>query len=159
MKLDSQITQAEFALMIGVSPSVVSGLKSNRVINDGGTAREWLLSYCSHIRKQTAARASSGDHNLVSERARLAAEQADRIAMQNKVAQLEYAPVSIIQYSLTSVGNQIASILDSLLVKLKRNADLESEHIEIIDRTLIEARNIAADIKPDWSQIDVSAVD
>ncbi len=156
---DDQIQKGEFAKLIGVGPSAVSNMVQRGIIADGQPVGDWLVSVMGHYREQAAGRASSGDLDLASERARLASEQADKVALQNQIARKEYAPVSVIEETLASVGRQIAGLLEALPVKLKRNTGMTTDQLAIVDAVIVETRNLAAAIKPDWSQIDVPGGD
>ena len=159
LDLKGKASQAEFGALVGISQPAVSGLVTRGVVTEGGTVGEWLMAYCGHLREHAARWGSSGSLNLANERARLAAEQADKIALQNRVARHEFAPVSVIEESLASVGRQIAGIMEAIPVKLKRSTDMTAEQLEQVERDLAEARNLAAVVKPDWSQIDVPSAD
>ena len=69
--LKAKITQSEFGNLVGVSQPAVSDMLARKVIAPGGTAGEWLLSYCNHLRETAAGRAAQGDLDLAGERARL----------------------------------------------------------------------------------------
>lgn len=117
------------------------------VIKQGATAGEWLKDYCSHLREVAAGRAASGELDLASERARLASEQADKVAMQNAVSRRELAPVTLIEEVLAKVGRQIAGVLESIPVQLKRRSSLSGDDLDYITAEIVKARNLAAAIK------------
>ena len=50
-----------------------------------------------------------------------------------------------------------AGVLEALPIKLKRETNLAPEQMKIVEREIIEAQNVASEIKPDWSQIDVAS--
>lgn len=102
------------------------------------------------MREQAAGRAGS----LAEERTRLAKEQADKLALENMISRKEYAPISIIEETMASTGKQIAGILEALPVKLKREAKLKTRQVKIVEREIAVARNVAADVKPCWDDID-----
>lgn len=131
------------AALIGISQQAVSDLLRRGVIAEGDTLGRWLKDYCSHIREVAAGR----DSQLSVERTRLAAEQADRIAMQNAIARKEYAPVALIESVLAKVGRQIAGILETIPVQLKRRTDVSQQQLDLITSEIIKARNLAADIR------------
>ncbi len=159
MELEQPISQRAFGELVGVSQQAISGLVSDSVLLNDGTLREWLLSYTENLREQAAGRATSGGINLATERARLASEQADKIALQNKVTRSEFAPVILITEAVASMGRQVASILEALPIKLKRNTELDADAIALVELELIEARNAAAKVLPDFSDVDISALD
>lgn len=77
MELDTQITPAEFAALVGVTPQAVGHLLKNGVLARGQTGREWLHSYVKRLRLQAAGRLGKGDGalDLATERALLARAQ------------------------------------------------------------------------------------
>lgn len=159
MDVGKSISQKEFGQLVGISQQAVSDLIGRGVLSDEGVLGVWLREYCGNLREQAAGRKTSGDLVLADERARLAAEQADKVAMQNKISRNEYAPVSVIEETLASVGRQIAGLLEALPVKLKRNTAMSNDQLAIVDEVIVETRNLAAKVKPDWSQIDVPSAD
>ncbi len=60
---------------------------------------------------------------------------------------------------LASVGHQIAGLLEALPVKIKRDAKLKTKQIKVVEKEIPICRNIAAMVRPDWSQIDVNEED
>lgn len=147
--LSKPTTQTAFGKMVGISQPAVSDLIKRQVIYEGGALGDWLKSYCSHLREQAAGRIgnSVGDLDLVTERARLAKEQADKIAMANAVMRKEYAPVVVLSQVLADAGRQIASILETIPVNLKRRSKgLTSQDLEYLQQEIVSARNIAANI-------------
>ena len=131
--------------MVGISQPAVSDLISRGVISDGSTAGEWLIAYCSHLREQAAGRAAEGGLDLATERARLAREQADKIAMQNAVTRNELAPVVLIEEVLTKAAARIAGIFDAIPGQVRRRfPDLKAETIDLIGGEVAKARNVVA---------------
>jgi len=141
------ISQSDFGELVGISQPAVSGLLSRGIISTGAPAGEWLKGYCSHIREMAAGREASGDLDLATERARLAKEQADKVAMQNCVSRRELAPVTVIEDVLSKVGRQIAGVLESIPVQLKRRSSLSLDDLEYIGAEIVKARNLAASIQ------------
>jgi phage terminase Nu1 subunit (DNA packaging protein) len=71
--------------------------------------------------------------DLMTERARLAAEQANRAAMENAVRRRELAPVSLLQTYSEQVGSVVRQGLEALPAQLKRRIPhLRSSEINII---------------------------
>ena len=145
--LNKAMTQQAFADLVGISQPAVSDLQTRGVILGGQTGAVWLHSYCEHLREVAAGRTSSGDLDLVQERARLAKEQADKAAMVNAQMRKELAPVVTMSLALAKVGQQIAAILDALPGVCKRRLNLSVEQIEVIQAEIVKARNMAANIK------------
>lgn len=152
--LQAIVTQDEFGNLVGISQPAVSGLMSRGVLREGGSAREWLLAYCGHLRETAAGRLASGGLDLATERAALAKAQRERIEMANAVTRREMAPVWVIAEVLARVGRQIASILEALPPAIKRRAlSLTPDDLLEIEKEIVRARNLAASIKLDLSDI------
>ena len=137
--------------MVGISQPAVSDLVARKIINLKQDAGKCLQKYCNHIREQSAGR--TGD--LAGERTRLSAAQADAQELKNHITRNEYAPIHVIEQSLSSVGRQIAGILEALPVKLKREAKLKMKQVKIVEREIAVARNVAAKVRPDWKEINM----
>lgn len=150
------ISQSEFGELVGISQPAVSGLLSRGIISTGAPAGEWLKGYCSHMREMAAGREASGDLDLATERALLAREQRVKIEMQNSVTRRELAPVTLIEEVLSKVGRQIAGILESIPVQLKRRSSLSLDDLEYIAAEIVKARNLAASIQLADLDIEIS---
>jgi phage terminase Nu1 subunit (DNA packaging protein) len=157
--LSSQASQSEFGELIGVSQQAVSDLVSRGVLAVGSSAQAWLWAYCAHMREVAAGRATNGDLNLATERARLAREQADKVAMQNAVMRREYAPVSLLAHSVARTGRQIAVILEAIPVQLKRRSSISIEDLEFITTDIVKARNLAATMRLDLDDDEAAPLD
>ncbi len=143
--IDKQATQRQFADMIGVSESAVSGMAREGVIVAGQPIGSWLKDYCARLREQAAGRAATGDLDLAGERARLAKEQADKIAMQNAITRSELAPVILIEEVLSKAASKISGVFDAIPGMVKRRVpNLRSEDIDLIAGEVAKARNIVA---------------
>lgn len=153
--LDRVGGQSEFADLIGVSQQAVSAMISRGVLVQGATLRNWLISYCGNLREQAAGRASTGDLDLVQERARTAKEQADKLAMQNAVTRRELAPVFLLEQSLANICRQISGVLEAIPVNLKRRVrNISTEELEFITREINQARNLAASVELNLEEMD-----
>jgi len=143
--LNNTVTQTEFGDMVGITQQTASGLISRGVLVEGETAGAWLKSYTSHLREMAAGRATSGDLDLATERARLAKEQADKFAMQNSVARGELAPVALIEAVLCKAASKIAGIFDAIPGMVRRRVpNLDAGDINLIAGEIAKARNIVA---------------
>ena len=108
------------------------------------------VEYIRGLREQAAGRATAGDSGLATERALLAREQRDRIAMQNAVTRRELAPVILIEEVLAKAGGKVAGILDAIPGMIKRRVpSLTSDDLDLIAGEVAKARNIAAAIRLD----------
>ncbi|MFS8930957.1 terminase small subunit [Cupriavidus taiwanensis] len=145
---DRAVTQAAFAELVGISQPAVSELVGRGTLTRGASLRRWLVEYCENLREQAAGRASTGDLDLIQERAALAREQRIKIAMVNQQMQKELAPVAVLEAVLAKVGRQIATKLEAIPVQIKRRTTtLSAEDIDLITEEITKARNIAAAIK------------
>ncbi|WP_157598306.1 MULTISPECIES: hypothetical protein [unclassified Rhizobacter] len=81
--LQHPMTQEQFGDLVGISQQAVSELLGRAILQAGQPAATWLRAYTKHLREQAAGRGADGE--LARERARLAREQADRVAMDNAV--------------------------------------------------------------------------
>lgn len=138
-------TQKAFGELVGISQPAVSELLSRGVLSENQSGGEWLISYCSHLREQAAGRAAAGDLDLATERARLAREQADKIAMQNAVTRGELAPVVLIEEVLTKAAAKVAGLFDAIpgLVR-RRFPELPADTISLIGGEIAKVRNVVA---------------
>lgn len=145
IELNYQPTQTEFAALVGISQPAVSGLLARGIIREGGTIGQWAEAYCDHLREQAAGRAAAGDLDLAAERARLAKEQADKVAMQNAVSRGELAPVAAMEAVLAAVGTRVGKILDTIPGLVRRRAPgVGHDVIEQITADIAKCRNMAA---------------
>lgn len=141
--LDRAWTQGEFGDLVGITQQAVSDLVSREVLQRGATARAWLLAYTEHLRETAAGRDPDG--LLATERARVAKEQADRLALQNAVTRREYAPVGLLEVVLADVARQIATRLDAVVPQLrKRMSDLPAAALAHISAELAACRELCA---------------
>ncbi|OJZ21174.1 MAG: hypothetical protein BGP21_10720 [Thiobacillus sp. 65-29] len=157
--LSLQSSQQEFGELIGVTQQTVSDLIARGVLKDGDAAGVWLLDYCAHVREIAAGRATNGDLDLATERARLAREQADKIAMQNAITRRELAPTYLLEEVLAAAGARAAAILDAIPGAIRRrNQNLTMDDIETIAREVAKARNIAASMTLDDLEAEASDI-
>jgi phage terminase Nu1 subunit (DNA packaging protein) len=143
VNLQEPMSQEDFGVLVGVSQQAVSDLVGRSILAQGESAGAWLLAYTKHLREQAAGRGADGE--LARERARLAREQADRVAMENAASRRELAPVSVLELVLAKMAGDVASILQGVVPKVKRrNPGLTSEALGVIEDELIKARMRAA---------------
>lgn len=147
--LDKKMTQNEFGGLVGVSRQAIGELVKRGVLNMSEPASQCLVRYCAHLREVAAGRASGDDNlDLVAERARLASEQADKIAMQNAITRQELAPVHVLEDVLTRSATKVTGILDTIPGSIQRRVpSLRASEIDLIRREVAKARNIMAGIK------------
>ena len=141
--LSAQVKQSEFGELVGISQPAVSDLVTRGVLQNGLSAGEWLLAYCAHLREVAAGRASgAGGLDLVQERAALAREQRESVAIKNAVARKSYAPVEILAKVLADACSAVVERLDALQPRLRKEVpDLPIEAHEAIAAVIASARN------------------
>ncbi|MPS27572.1 MAG: DNA packaging Nu1 [Alcaligenaceae bacterium] len=155
LELNQPLTQEKFASLVGVSQQAISAMQAKGVLLPGASASVWLKAYCDHLREQAAGRQSEGKFDLIQERARLAREQADRVAMENAVSRQELAPVVLLSQVLASVGRKVAGILDTIPVQLKRRTTgMTKADLDFVEAEITRARNIAAAVELNWDELD-----
>lgn len=148
--MTQQVSQASFGELVGISQQAVSDLLSRGVIANGQSAAQWLLAYCGNLREVAAGRQAGEGYDLATERARLAREQADKIAMQNAQTRRELAPAYLIEEVLAKAGAKVAGILEAIPGQVKRRLpSLPATEIEAIQSEIAKARNVAASISLD----------
>lgn len=109
------------------------------------TLAEIRVAYIRKLREIAAGRAAEGGLDLAAERARLAREHADKVAMQNAVTRSELAPKRLLSDVLARSLSRIARLLDTIPGELRRrNPALTSEDIDAVRRTIAKVRNVAA---------------
>ena len=139
--LSQQVTQAEFAAIVGVSEARVSQMISEQALPSGANVGEWLLAYCFRLREQAAGRMGSevGGLDLAQERAALARAPHD---IKNSVLRGQYAEVSILAEVLATASQAVAQRFDHLpgLVR-KACPDLPPQVTDVVMTVLASARN------------------
>ena len=140
------LIQKEIAEHIDLSQPAVSGLMDRLGIDwKTSTIDEIRVAYIRHLREQAAGRAASGDLDLATERARLAKEQADKVAMQNAVTRGDLAPVVMIEEVLTKAAARLAGIFDAIPGLVRRRVpSLRAEEIDLIAAEIARVRNVVA---------------
>lgn len=138
------VTQAEFAVLIGVSEAKVSQLVAEGVIERGHAAHAWLLAYCERLREVAAGRASgdAGGLDLVQERAALAREQRVAQAIKNAAARGELADVEVLADVLGRASSAVVDRFDQLEGVLRKAVpDLSDEAKRAVLSVIASARN------------------
>lgn len=142
--LTTPMTQAQFGDLVGISQQAVSDLMRREILVDGATADEWLLAYCDHLREVAAGRGGSNALELAAERARLAKEQADKIAMQNAITRGELAPAHLLEEVLARAGARVGRLLETIPGLLRRRMpDAKADDIAAVAAVVAKARNVA----------------
>ena len=119
--LDFQITQADFAALVGVSEGAVSAMFTDGRLERGNPARVWLLKYCDRLREQAAGRmGEEGGLDLVQERAALARSQRIAQDLKNDIFRGEYAPIGLLADVLGMASSAVVDRLDQLEGSLRK---------------------------------------
>lgn len=107
---------------------------------DSADCIRWLIA-----REVRSRREAAGSDELTAERARLAKEQADKIAMQNAERRGELAPVAAMEMVLAAVGAKVGRILDTIPGTIRRRAPgIGADVVEAIAADIAKCRNMAA---------------
>lgn len=137
--------QVDVASHLDLSDRSVREWEGKLALGSDYTLSEFRIAYIRRLRQEAAGRAADGDLELATERARLAKEQADRIAMQNAVTREELAPVYLLEEVLAKAGARAAKILDTIPGVIKRReSSLSADTLAAIARDIAKVRNIAA---------------
>lgn len=90
---------------------------------------------------------AGGIINKDAEDARLTKERADNLELKNAILRREYAPVTSISAVLAKVCVQIAGVLDSLPLNIKRKVpSLTVTDLEVIKREVVKCQNAASKV-------------
>ena len=107
--------------------------------------REKLSSIISSYEEITAKLSDQAVLNDQKEYARLAKEQADKVAMHNAITRGELAPVAAMEAVLATVGTRVGKILDTIPGLVRRRVPgIGSDVIEHITADIAKCRNMAA---------------
>lgn len=87
------------------------------------------------------------------EKARLTREQADAAEIKNEVSRGELAPIQLIETTLGRIMSQVAAIIETIPMKVKRKSpNLTAMDVEIMKREITRIQNLAADITVDFDE-------
>lgn len=106
-------SQSQFASLACISEARVSQMLADGILTPGAPIGDWLGLYIHRLRAQAAGRMGSeaGGLDLVQERAALAREQRERVALQNAATRGELAPIELLRDVL---GKAIAIMVSEL---------------------------------------------
>jgi len=125
--LDEQMRQADFGALVGISQPAVSDLVTRGVLKQGLNAGEWLHAYCGHLREIAAGRASNGDHDLATERARLAHHNANIASMEERRRAGELCDTAGVVLAMSRIGSNFRMALERVADKLADRTAAESD--------------------------------
>jgi len=111
------------------------------------------VGYVRHMREVASGRGDQ--YELTRERTRLVKEQADAEERKNLEADLVVRHIDVLTAVLSQTSVKIAAKLEAILVRIKREVgDLPPKALEIIETTIIDARNQAEAMELDWEYFD-----
>jgi len=141
-------TQQSIADHLDLSQPTVSELMGRLRIDWRTTALDDIrIAYIRHLRERAAGRAAAGELDLAGERARLAKEQADRVAMQNAVTRNELAPAILIEQVLGKAAAKVAGLFDAIPGLVHRRVpSLPIEAVNLITGEIVKVRNVVANL-------------
>lgn len=142
--LGNSFTQAEFALIVGISEARVSQLVTDGALPQGGSVLDLLRAYVDRLREQAAGRlgAMIGGLDLSQERAALAREMRMGHEIRNAVARGEYAPVGLLADVLGLAASAVVDRIDQLEGALRKSCpDLPDEALQTVLTVIASARN------------------
>lgn len=148
-RADRSPTQAEIAAHLDISERRLRDLLSEWGIDHKATTLSDIrIRYIRRLREEAAGRASGGEYDLTNERARLAKEQADKVAMANAVTRNELAPRALLVLVLARTAPKVCAILDALPGALKRRIpSLDQTAIHVIETEIGKTRAQIAAMK------------
>lgn len=107
------VTAVELAAYLDVIPRTVWRLADEGLVVRAGRGRYDLAAsvrtYVTHIRAMAAGRAGDEQAGLTAERARLAREQADAVALRNAIARGEMVPAADVEREWSSILRNVRS--------------------------------------------------
>lgn len=100
---------------------------ARKVLIPGAPAAQWLLQYCRHLREIAAGRASNGDHDLATERARLAHHNANIASMEERRRAGELCDTAGVVLAMSRIGSNFRMALERVADKLADRTAAESD--------------------------------
>jgi phage terminase Nu1 subunit (DNA packaging protein) len=138
-------TQAEVAVHLDLSDRSVREIEVKLGLGGDYTLNEFRVAYIRHLREQAAGRAASGDLDLATERARLAAAQAERVERANAIERGELAPMVLLEQVLAKTAAKVAGVFDGIPGQVRRRAPhMPVEALDVVAAEVAKARNTVA---------------
>jgi len=142
IQLDQATSQQAFGSIVGISQQAVSQMLSKGVLSPGGSAGQWVLEYCLHLREAAAGRATDGSIDLPTERALLARAQRQGQEIKNKVAEGLYAPIESLTDVLANAAQAAVDHFEQIPASINRVCPgLDQAVRDLIMATIANARN------------------
>ena len=145
------ISQQEIAEHLGLNqPQVSVMLKELGIDKSRSSMNEIRLKYIKHLRNK----ASGRGHDLNEENIRYTYERANNVALKNELARREVVRVEVLQSILANLSAKQVGIFDAIVPNIKRRfPHVDYELLDGISVSIIEARNLASEIKMDEEKI------
>lgn len=166
LRLDARPTQPEIAAHLDISDRRLRELLTQFGFDHKQISlSEIRTAYIRDLREKAAGRATEGDLDLATERARLASEQADKIAMQNAERRGELAPVALMEQALAGAATRATKILDTIKGEIRRRfPELNSADLVAVDVIVTKAMNDVAsmtlsEVLDDGTKVDEDEAD
>lgn len=139
--MDAEITASDLAEMFGVSKRSISDFAERGIIVKTGRNRFSLQKsvhlYCDHLRGIAAGRGGDNADALTVERARLAAEQADNVAMKNAVLRREMVAISDVRNEWVTIGRRLRNEMMSVPSRCRQMLPhLTTFDVDLIDKEI-----------------------
>jgi phage terminase Nu1 subunit (DNA packaging protein) len=143
------VTGVELAAHLDLSPRALRDYQERGVVPRGADYDTARVAYIRHLRARAAGQASEDGLDLAGERARLASEQADSMAMKNALQRGEQAAISDLEFAVTSLLSGVRGKLLALPSKLALELAAEGDPAvcqELIAKGLHEALTEIAEV-------------
>jgi phage terminase Nu1 subunit (DNA packaging protein) len=143
------VTVEQLARLLDVTPRRVQQLVAEGRLRKVAHGHYPLLpairAYIRHLKQEIPLDSGA---TLTAERARLAKEQADRLAMQNATARRELAPLSLIEETIAKSAAQTSKKLEGIVPQIKRRVpEMSAVALQIIEEEIDAACSLAANIR------------
>lgn len=154
------LNKNQAAKSIGISARAFSDWNVKPVARIGRevfyTFRDILDNRLAHQAENLSQAYSDPDASeLDRERVRLTRAQADNMEIKNEIARGEVAPIELLTHAIGNGATQIAAILGSAPLNIKRQIPrLTASEIETIKREIVKAQNAAAHITIDFDAVE-----
>lgn len=147
-----------FAKLFNVTDRRIQQLAKEGVIPKAARGKYPLIGgiqgYVAYLQERSLG-SDFSDGDLRNERLRLTRVQADSIELKNEIARGEVAPIELLTYTLSNASTQIAAILGSVPLNIKRQIPrLTATEIETIKREIVKAQNAAAHIEINFDDFE-----
>lgn len=136
---EKNITQVEFAKIMGISKQAVSKLVAKGVLSKRAKVATWFVQYGKHMAQVAAGWQSREGFDLIGERARLAARQSEKLEIELAQSRDELIPIEAIAKALSFVNAAIKSSLLVIPSRLKSQCPVISvEQIKVLENLIRE---------------------